>query len=91
MYFSTDGFLPSRLIVEYRGNVFQEALNLRNIHHSLNWAGHGMDNARIESLFHSMKAELIRGIRHVSESQLRYDLAEYTNQFYSKKRLYLGI
>lgn len=88
---------PSGLIfhsdrgVEYRGDVFQKALNLRNIRHSLNRAGHCTDNAHMESFFHSMKAELIRGIRYVSESQLRYDLVKYINQFYNKKRLHSGI
>ena len=73
------------------GVRFQKALNLRNIRHSLNRAGHCTDNAHMESFFHSMKAELIRGIRYVSESQLRYDLAKYINQFYNKKRLHSGI
>lgn len=88
---------PSGLIfhsdrgVEYRGDVFQKALSLRNIRHSLNRAGHCTDNAHMESFFHSMKAELIRGIRYVSESQLRYDLMKYINQFYNKKRLHSGI
>ena len=74
-----------------RGDVFQKALNLRRIRHSLSWAGHCTDNAHMESFFHSMEAELIRGIRYVSESQLRYDLVKYINQFYNKKRLHSGI
>ncbi|MBV1869800.1 MAG: hypothetical protein KUG76_02745 [Gammaproteobacteria bacterium] len=34
-----------------------------------------------------MKAELIRERRFVSESQLRYDLMRYINQFSNKKRV----
>ena len=77
--------------VEYRGDVFQKALNSRGIVHSLNRAGHCTDNAHMESFFHSMKAELIRGIRYVSEAQLRYDLVKYINKFYNKSRLHSGI
>jgi len=77
--------------IEYRGEVFQKALNKRGIRHSLNRAGHCTDNAHMESYFHSMKAELIRGIRYVTEGQLRYDLMKYINQFYNKKRLHSGI
>jgi len=77
--------------VEYRGEVFQKALNLEGISHSLNRASHCTDNAHMESFFHSMKAELIRGVRYISEGQLRYDLVKYINQFYNKKRLHSGI
>jgi len=77
--------------VEYRGEVFQKILKLRGISHSLNRSGHCTDNAHMESFFHSLKAELIRGRRYVSEGQLRYDLVKYLNQFYNKKRLHSGI
>ncbi|MBV1870938.1 MAG: DDE-type integrase/transposase/recombinase [Gammaproteobacteria bacterium] len=76
---------------EYRGDVFQKALNLRSVRHSLNWAGHCTDNAHMESFFQSMKAELIRGTRYVSGSQLRYDLVKYIYQLYNKKRLHAEI
>ncbi len=76
---------------EYRGEVFQKALNKRGIKHSLNRAGHCTDNAHMESFFHSMKAELIRGRRYVKDAQLRYDLKKYIQQFYNKKRLHSGI
>ena len=38
-----------------------------------------------------MKAELIRGTRYVSGSQLRYDLVKYIYQLYNKKRLHAEI
>ena len=45
----------------------------------------------MESFFQSMKAELIRGTRYVSGSQLRYDLVKYIYQLYNKKRLHAEI
>lgn len=77
--------------VEYRGELFQDALRNYGIRHSLNRPGHCTDNAHMESYFHSMKAELIRGRRYTKESQLRYDLTKYINRFYNKSRLHSGI
>ena len=88
---------PSGLIfhtdrgIEYKGKVFQKVLKERGIKHSLNRLGYCTDNAHMESFFHSMKAELIRGRRYSIESELRYDLVRYINQFYNNKRLHSGI
>ena len=77
--------------IEYRGHVFQKALERHGLKHSLNRLGQCTDNSHMESFFHSMKAELIRGNRYSNEADLRYDLVKYINQFYNKKRLHSGI
>lgn len=77
--------------IEYRGKVFQKVLKRHGIKHSLNRLGYCTDNAHMESFFHSMKAELIRGRRYLKEAELRYDLVRYINQFYNNKRLHSGI
>ena len=77
--------------IEYRGHVFQKALKQYEMKHSLNRLGHCTDNAHMESFFHSMKAEIIRGNRYSSEAELRYDLVKYINHFYNIKRLHSGI
>jgi transposase InsO family protein len=77
--------------IEYRGNVFQEILKANGIKHSLNRLGHCTDNAHMESFFHSMKGELIRGRHYKSEDNLRYALINYINHFYNQKRLHSGI
>lgn len=77
--------------VEYRSASYQKALRLYGIRHSLNRLGYCTDNAHMESFFHSMKAELIRGQSYEYESELRYDLAKYINHFYNTKRLHSGI
>ena len=77
--------------VEYRGSVFQDALKKHSFKHSLNRSGHCTDNGHMESFFHSMKAELIRGRSYKSEEDLRYDLKKYISYFYNQKRLHSGI
>lgn len=77
--------------IEYRGKVFQKVLEKHEIKHSLNRLGYCTDNAHMESFFHSMKAELIRGKDYSKEPELRYDLIRYINQFYNSKRLHSGI
>jgi len=77
--------------VEYRGAVYQSELKRNGMTHSLNRAGYCTDNAHMESFFHSMKAELIRGSVFNSEAELRYSIASYINQYYNDKRLHSGI
>ena len=77
--------------VEYRGSVFQNILKKHAFQHSLNRLGHCTDNGHMESFFHSMKGELIRGRSYKSEDNLRYDLKKYINHFYNQKRLHSGI
>ena len=77
--------------VEYRGSVFQNILKKHGLQHSLNRLGHCTDNGHMESFFHSMKAELIRGRSYKSEDNLRYDLKKYINHFYNQRRLHSGI
>ena len=55
---------------------------------SYNRPGHCTDNAHMESFYHSLKAELIRGRRFESETELRHSLNSYINQFYNHKRLH---
>lgn len=77
--------------IEYRSHAYQKALKSYGIRHSLNRLGHCTDNAHMESFFHSMKAELIRGRRYDTEENLRSDLRHYINHFYNAKRLHSGI
>ncbi|WP_448250589.1 IS3 family transposase, partial [Thalassotalea agariperforans] len=77
--------------VEYRGNVFQAVLKRRGISHSLSRAGKCTDNAHMESFFHSMKAEVIRGNTFKSDKELRRTLGSYINKYYNAMRLHSGI
>lgn len=57
--------------IEYAGREFQKLLNQYEFKHSLNRPGHCTDNAFMESFFHSLKAELIRGTVYHRAKQLR--------------------
>ncbi len=77
--------------VEDRGKVYQQELKRHGMVHSLNRAGQCIDNAHMESFFHSMKAEIIRGkiFKHILE--LRDNIGNYINKYYNLKQLHSGI
>jgi len=45
----------------------------------------------MESFFHTLKAELIRGNVFHNDKELRYALNYYINRFYNHRRMHLGI
>ncbi len=77
--------------IEFTAYKFQALLKDNNLLSSLNRAGHCTDNAHMESFFHSLKAELIRGRRYKTKQELRLALNSYINQFYNHHRLHSGI
>lgn len=77
--------------VEYTAYKYKNALIKLGMQPSLSRAGHCTDNGHMESFFHSLKAELIRGREFKSAKELRYALNSYINQFYNHKRLHSGI
>jgi len=77
--------------IEYTGKEFQKLLDEHEFKHSLNRPGHCTDNAFMESFFHSLKAELIRGTVYHRVMQLRQALVKYINKFYNSVRLHSGL
>lgn len=77
--------------IEFAAFRFRNALRNRGIRASFNRPGYCTDNAHMESFFHSMKVELIRGRTFNCEQELRFSLNSYINQFYNHKRLHSGI
>jgi putative transposase len=77
--------------VEYRGQVYQKVLKRHGIIHSLSRAGKCTDNAHMESFFHSMKTEVIRGNVFQSDKELRGTLGSYINKYYNVSRMHSGI
>ncbi len=77
--------------IEFTGKDFRKILKKHNMKPSVNRLGHCTDNGHMESYFHSLKAELIRGRKFNSMGELRYALNSYINHFYNKKRLHSGI
>jgi len=77
--------------IEFTGKDFRKVLKAHNMQPSVNRLGVCTDNGHMESCFHSLKAELIRGRKFNTLSDLRYALNSYINHFYNKKRLHSGI
>lgn len=77
--------------MEYRGHVYQAALKREGIVHSLSRAGKCTENAHMESFFHSMKVEVIRGNVFKSDKELRGTLGSYINKYYNVSRMHSGI
>lgn len=76
---------------EYRAHVMQEFLSKRNVKASMNRPGCCTDNAEVESFFHSLKADIIRGNTFANADKLRALLKSYLNGFYNRQRLHSSL
>ncbi len=74
---------------EYMGASFCAAVTRLGMDQSAKVRGPS-DNAHAESFFHSLKAELSRGVTFVSERTLRTELRRYM-QYYNTVRLHSGL
>lgn len=83
---------PKGIIIHSdRGWEFQSMLHKYELNHSVNRPGHCTDNAFMESFYHSLKAELIRGTVFSGVKNLRCSISRYINQFYNAVRLHSGL
>ena len=73
--------------IEFTGKGFRNVLLKNEMKPSVNRLGYCTDNGHMESYFHSLKAELIRGRKFNTMGELRYALNSYINHFYNKRRL----
>ena len=76
---------------EYTAYRYKNELLKQGMKVSVSRAGMCTDNAHMESFFHTLKAELIRGRVFREDNELRKALGSYINQFYNSKRLHSGI
>jgi len=74
---------------EYMGAAFCATVARLGMQQSANVSGPG-DNAHAESFFHSLKAELTRGVTFLSERALRTELTTYL-RYYNTIRLHSGL
>lgn len=77
--------------IEFTRFMLQSLLSQYDFKHSVNRPGCCTDNAFMESFYHSLKGELIRGSVFKCVSQLRKALCAYINKFYNTVRLHSGI
>ena len=57
----------------------------------MNRPGCCTDNAEVESFFHSLKADLIRGNTFETANKLHSKLKGYLNYFYNRQRLHSSL
>jgi putative transposase len=76
--------------IEYGAYRYKAMLGERGIRSSMNRPGHPGDNAHMESFFHSMKAEWIRGKTFNTFTELDVAVKQYI-RFYNHHRLHSGL
>jgi len=77
--------------VEYAAKDYRAMLEKNNIRPSMNRPGHCTDNAHVESFFHSMKGEWIKGNKYDTVDALRNALQSYIVDFYNRTRLHSSL
>ena len=77
--------------IEFMAYAIQAELAKHELRRSYNRLGHCTDNAHMESFYHSLKGELIRGRKFDSVKELRQALCSYIDGFYNRTRLHSGI
>jgi len=76
---------------EYAAGDYRGLLEKYGIKPSMNRPGHCTDNAHIESFFHSIKGEWIKGNRYDTVDELRNDIRKYIVYFYNRTRLHSSL
>jgi putative transposase len=76
--------------IEYGGSLYTEELNRHGFRISMNRSYHSQDNAHMESFFHTLKAEWIRGRSFEDGEDLRSSIDMYMD-FYNCDRLHSSL
>ena len=74
---------------EYMGAAFCDAVVAHGMRQSANVRGPG-DNAHAESFWHSLKAELTRGVSYLTDHALRSALHQYI-RYYNRTRFHSSL
>jgi len=75
---------------EYAAQAFRDRLRALGIRQSATRVGTPGDNAHMESFFHSLKAEVVHGVRFATERHLRLALRRYF-RYYNHQRLHSAL
>jgi putative transposase len=78
-------------IPEYGAQAYRDLLARNNIVPSMNRPGHCTDNAHMESFFHSLKGEWIKGVKYDTVGSLRSGIRDYIVNFYNQVRLHSSL
>lgn len=75
---------------EYSSTLFTACLSRRGIVQSMNRPGKMNDNVHIESFFHSMKSDIVHGVRFDHDRDITAALSNYM-PFYNQRRLHSSL
>lgn len=76
--------------IEYAAHEYRELVESAGMVRSMSRRGNPLDNAMVESFFHTMKAELIHQKLFANEIEAVAHLVEYI-EFYNRERLHSGL
>jgi putative transposase len=76
---------------EYAAESYRSLLKKHGIRPSMNRPGHCTDNAHMESFFHSLKGEWIKGVKYDTVNELRNGIRSYIVNFYNRTRLHSSL
>lgn len=76
--------------IEYAAHEYRDMLSEAGLNRSMSRKGNPLDNAVMESFFHSMKAELIHQRAFENEIEAVAHIVEYI-EFYNRERLHSSL
>ena len=76
--------------IEYAAHEYRELVESAGLTRSMSRKGNPLDNAAVESFFHTLKAELVHQRRFENEIEAVAQIVEYI-EFYNRERLHSGI
>ena len=77
--------------VQYAADDYRKALSAARITPSMSRKGNCLDNAPMESFFHTLKVERIHHWVYATRAEARRDLFAYIEGFYNSRRLHSAI
>ena len=77
--------------IQYACTDYQEVLQAADITPSMSRRGNALDNAPMESFFHTLKTELVHHRTYATHDEARRDLFAYVEGFYNRERLHSGL
>lgn len=77
--------------VQYACGDYQEVLSKAGITPSMSRRGNALDNAPMESFFHTLKTELVHHRSYATHDEAKRDLFAYVEGWYNRRRLHSGL
>jgi len=76
--------------IEYAAHDYRELVEAAGINRSMSRKGNSLNNAKVESFFHSMKAELVHHRSFENTIEATAHIIEYI-EFYNRERLHSSL